>query len=329
MPRIPNRTVAVAVNHISPDDDEDNDICPVCDGDCTCNNGPHPLPPNVSHGNARFVATPTASTASSAPALRAQPLKIKLIVPPSIQNKARGLGSAPKNSRSEDSPAASNGVAGSSSVSSHLASAIAGHGQHSSSDPIGPKRRRRASMAAAIAIARDGATNALSDRKIRGNAVNTLPQSQSNLSSHTYAQRPVTSRATRPQVQTSKSNLAASRHTSKSQAKGTIANRLDSIKKKQKSLGDLADSHLQPSVVDDDGDDVSSGRFPTFVSADGLASEASDSSDSESDSDASGFGSDLSLAAEEENLLSRSEGVTTRPAFVESCWETTFRSSKN
>lgn len=307
MPRFPNRTVAVAVNHLSPDDDEDNDICPVCDGDCTCNNRPRPLPPSVSHGSARFVATPTVSTASSAHALGAQPLKIKLTVPLSIQNKSRALGTAPKKSRIEDSPATSNGVAGSSSASFHLtsASSTAGHGQHNSSDAGGTKRRGRPPKAAAIA--RDGTTNAASGRKIRGNEVNTLSQSQSHLSSRTSAQRSVASRATRPQVETSKPNLAASRQASKFQAKGTIAKRSASTKKKQAFLSDLTDSDLQPSVDaasrNGDGDDTSSGRFPTFVSADELTSEASDSSDSESDSDTSGFGSDSSLAAEEENYI--------------------------
>ena len=303
MLRFPNRTVAVAVNHLSPDDDEDNDICPVCDGDCTCNNRPRPLPPSITHGSACFVATPTASTVSSAHVLGAQPLKIKLTVPPSIQNKARALGSAPKKSRIEDSSAASNRVVGSSSASFHLtsASSTAGHGQHSSSDAVGTKRRGRPPKA--VAIARDGRTNAASDQKIRGNEVNTLPQSQSHLSSHAYVRR---SRTTCPQVEISKSNLAASRQTSKSQAKGTIAKRSAFAKKKLDFPSDPTSSDRQPSVDvfrDDDGDDGSSGRFPTFVSADGLTSEASDSSDSDSDSDTSGFGSDSSLAAEEENYI--------------------------
>ncbi|KAG8220854.1 hypothetical protein J3R82DRAFT_2348 [Butyriboletus roseoflavus] len=306
MPRFPNRTVVVAVNPLSPDDDEDNDICPVCDGDCTCNNRPRPiLPSSVSHGGARFVATPTASTVSSVHARGAQPLKIKLIVPPSIQNQTRSVGSAPKRSRMECSSAASSGVAGSSSASSHLTttSSTACHGQLGPSGAIGQKRKGRPPRA--VTIVRDGAINAASDWQIRGNEVNTLPQSQSHLSSHTYTRRSIVSRA-HPQIETLKPNSSASRQTSKSQAKGTTAKRSASSKKKQDSVSDLTDSDLQPSIDtfrDDDGDDVSSGRFPTFVSADGLTSEASDSSDSDSDSDTSGFGSDSSLAAEEENYI--------------------------
>ena len=296
MPRFPNRTVAVAVNHLSQDDDEDNDICPVCDGDCTCNNRPCSLlPPNDSHGSARFVVTQTASTVSSAHALGAQPLKIKLTVPLSLQNKARSLGSAPKKTRIEGSSAASNGVAGSSSVSPYPpnASSTAGHGQRSSSDAAGQKRRGRPTKP--VAIVRDEAMNGVPDRKNRGNEANTLSQSQSHLSSRTCVQRSVTSRATRSQVETSKSNLAASRQTSKSQAKSTVAKRPASTKKKQAFFSDLTDSDLQPD------DNAPSGHFPTFVSADGLTSEASDSSDS--DSDTSGFGSDSSLAAEEESYI--------------------------
>ena len=293
MPRSPNRTAAVAVNRLSPDDDEDNDICPVCDGDCTCNNRPRPPPPSASHGGARFVATPTASTSSSAHVSGVQPLKIKLTVPPNIQNKARLLGSSSKKSRLEGSSAVSNGVAGSSSASLHLTStsSTAGRGQHSPSGAAGPKRKGRPPKP--VAIARDRTTKAITSQ-FRGNEVTTLPQSQSHLSSHTHAQRSIASRATRLQVGTSKSNLAASRQSSKSQAKGTIAKRSAS-KKKQDFLSDHTDSDLQPSDV------ASSGCFPTFVSADGLTSEASDSS--ESDSDTSGFGSDSSLAAEEENYI--------------------------
>jgi hypothetical protein len=99
--------------------------------------------------------------------------------------------------------------------------------------------------------------------------------------------------------------LAASRQPSKSQAKGTIAKR-SAFAEEQDPLSDLTDSdrpNVDISHDDNDGDDASSDRFPTFVSADGLTSEASDSSDSDSDSDTSGFGSDSSLAEEEENYI--------------------------
>ncbi|KAG9312887.1 hypothetical protein JVU11DRAFT_6320 [Chiua virens] len=285
MPRSPSRTVVAAVNHPSLDDDDD-DICPVCDGDCTCNNRFPPLS-STSFGNAYSATIPSISTTSSGHVPAVKPLKIKLTVPPSIQNKARSLGSAPKMSRVEGSSLVSTGAAGSSPASYRLtsASSTAGHRQHNLSDAVVQKRKGR--LPKAITYTRDGTTNT----QICGNEVITLPQSQSRLSSHT-PQRSIASRTTRPQVTSLKPNLAASRQTSKSQAKGTIAKRSASAKKKRDFLSDLADSDTQQS-------------FPTFVSANGLTSEASDSSasDSESDSDTSGFGSDSSLAAEEENYI--------------------------
>ncbi|KAF9245331.1 hypothetical protein BU15DRAFT_85651 [Melanogaster broomeanus] len=285
-------TVGVGVNPLSPDDDEDNDICPVCDGDCTCNNRPRPLPALIaSGGSARYVATQTASTSFSGHVPGVQSLKIKLTVPPSMQN---------KRARADGLSATSSGVAGSSSSHHASTSSTAGHGQHSVSEAAMPKRRGRP-------------PKAVVDRLIRGNEATTLPQSQSHLQSRpAYAQRSIVSKATRPNVKSSgqpKLNIAASRETPKSQAKGTIVKKAASSKKKQPFLSDDTDTDLDlddqsvDTFNDDDGDDASSGRFPTFVSAYGLTSEASDSSDSDSNSETSGFGSDESLAAAEESYI--------------------------
>ena len=231
---------------------------------------------------------------SSAHTPTAQPLKIKLTVPPSIQNKVRSLGSAPKKSRIEGASVPSSGFTGSSSASSRLTTtpSTAGHGQRSLSDTVGPKRKGRSRL---VAMARDGTPNTASNLRNFSNEATTLPQSQSHLSSHTHSHKSAASRATRLQLRSSKSKLVASRQPSKSQAKGTIAKRSVSSNKEQ-DLHDPVDSDIQPS------DDGSSAHFPTFVSADGFTSDVSESSESGSDSE-SGFGSDVSLAAEEENYI--------------------------
>ncbi|KIJ61985.1 hypothetical protein HYDPIDRAFT_136870 [Hydnomerulius pinastri MD-312] len=312
-------SAGAGVNPLSLDDDEDNDICPVCDGDCTCDNRPRPLPaPIASSGGARYVTTPTASSSSSRLVPGIQSLKIKLTVPISMQNKARSLGSAPKKSRADGSSATSNGVAGSSSVftsSGHThshrvgTSSTAGHGHHSPSE--GPAQKRRGRPPKAAVVARDKI--AAPDRPIRGNEATTLSQSQSHLQSHpSRSQRSSGSKAARPNVKSSgqpKSNIKASRQTPKSQAKGTIGKAASKKKQKKKQafLSDDTDSDLDDlddqsvDAFQDDEDDASSGRFPTFVSADGLTSSASDSSDS--DCESSGFGSDSSLEAEEESYI--------------------------
>ncbi|KAF8845234.1 hypothetical protein BDN67DRAFT_557288 [Paxillus ammoniavirescens] len=312
-------TAGVGVNPLLPDDDEDNDICPVCDGDCTCNNRPHLPALSVSSGSAQYVAAQNASTGSSGHVPGVQSLKIKLTVPPSMQNKVRSSASAQKKSRADGSSAKSNGAAGSGSAASFTAygqshhartSNIAGHGHHSASEAALSKRRGRPPKAAVVV--RDKSTIAPADRLIRGNEATTLPQSQSHLQSHPpHAQRSIRSKAPRPIVKSSgqpKSNIATSRQT---QTKATIVKKAASkIKKKKSFLSDDTDSDLDGQSVDafhddddDDDDDTSCGRFPTFVSADGLTSEASDSSDCDLDSETSGFGSDSSLAAEEESYI--------------------------
>ncbi|KIK96502.1 hypothetical protein PAXRUDRAFT_825900 [Paxillus rubicundulus Ve08.2h10] len=312
-------TAGVGVNPLLLDDEEDNDICPVCDGDCTCNNRPRFPALSVSSGGAQYVATPNASTSSFGDAPGVQSLKIKLTVPPGMQNKVRSLGSAPKKSRADGSSSKSNGAAGSGSVVSFTAhgqshharaSSTAGHGHHSVSEAAASKRRGRPKAPVAL---RDKSTIVPSGRLIRGNEATTLPQSQSHLQSHPpHAQRSIGSKAPRPIVKSSgqpKSNITTSRQT---QAKATIVKKAASKnKKKQSFLCDDTDSDLDGQSVDtfqdddDDDDDghASCGHFPTFVSADGLTSEASDSSDCDLDSETSGFGSDSSLAAEEESYI--------------------------
>ncbi|KAH7881799.1 hypothetical protein F5I97DRAFT_666874 [Phlebopus sp. FC_14] len=307
-------TVGAGVNHLSPDD-EDNDICPVCDGDCTCDNR-RPLQ-SISSGSARNVTTPPASTSSSALVPGVQSLKIKLTVPLSMQNKVRSLGSAPKKSRAGGSSARFDGAVAGSSVTSttglgqsrHVGtSSIAGHGHQSLSE--GPVRKRRGRPPKATTAARDQSTVAASDRLKRGNEATMLPQSQSHLQSHPHrSKRSSGSKPPRPTFKPAgqpKSNLKASRQAPKSQVKDTIVKKATS-KNKQVVLSDDTDFDLDlddqsvDASHDGDGDDASSGRFPTFVSADGLTSTASDSSDS--DSESSGFGSDSSLEAEEESYI--------------------------
>ena len=313
MPHSLISSAGAGVSRLSPGDDEDNEICPVCDGDCTCNNKPHPLPaPIASCGDARYVATATGSTNSSERAPGAESLKIKLTVPPSMQNRVRLLAASPKRRRADGTSVASNGVAESSSVhkfpnsgqSYHAdAPSTVGHGYRRTPESSAPKKRGRPSKA----VLQELSDLSDSDRLIRGNEATTLPQSQSHLQSQ--SSRAGGSKGLRPLVKGNgqkKSNTKTSRRAPKSQAKGTITKKNVATKKRAYLSDDTEpdldlDDQSVDSTLDEDGGDGSSAHFPTFLPADELVSTASESS--ESDLESAGFGSDSSLEAEEESYI--------------------------
>ncbi|KAL1716509.1 hypothetical protein EV715DRAFT_205119 [Schizophyllum commune] len=103
-PPRPYTAKSVAVSSYNPpandDDDIDLDLCPVCDGECTCNNN-KPPPARVflapAHENRTNVHAPTPEPApptSAIPAPKLPSLKIKLTVPPSLLGKRRATPSS-------------------------------------------------------------------------------------------------------------------------------------------------------------------------------------------------------------------------------------------
>lgn len=312
MPRSLISSVGVGVNRLSPDEEEDNDICPVCDGDCTCNNRPRLPPPSVvSSGAAHYVTTPTASTSSSGRVPGLQSLKIKLTVPPSMQNKPRSPAALPKKHRGE----ASNGCAGSNNVSpfhnigqSHHAdsSSTAGRGNQQMSDVSVPKRRGRPPKA--TIIHRESSSFSGPDRPVRGNEATTLSQSQSRPQSRVPLSSGLNTSSLVKGNGKQKSNTKASRRAPSSHTKATITKKTASSKKRAYFSDnsecdlDLDDQSIDTTFDEDnEDDDASSAHFPTFLPADDLVSTASESS--ESDSDSTGFESDWSLEAEEESYI--------------------------
>lgn len=303
-------SAGAAVNCLSPDDEDDSDICPVCDGDCTCDNKPRPPPaPIAGNGLARHVVASSVSSTPTAHVSGMPSLKIKFTVPASMQNRARLLASQTKKSRADG--ASSSNITGSGATSTlgqaqHPASSsTVGHGHYTSQDSTNHKRKGRPSMG--IVDARDPFRTAAADRQIRGNEATTLPQSQSHLpSSSPRAHKPGALKGPRSNIRSAKqprSNLKSSRPPQKSTAQGTIPKKVSGSKKKKKQalLSDGSTSDQSTDNLDGD-DDTESGQFPTFVAASDLSpSSASDSSDSGGES--SSFDSDSSLEAEEENYI--------------------------
>lgn len=303
----------VGVNHLSLDEEEDNDICPVCDGDCTCNNRPRPLPALVvSSGGARYVTTHTASTSSPGRVPGTQSLKIKLTVPPSMQNKPRSLTALPKKRRA-DGPLASNRFGGSKNVPSfhdvgqpHHAdsSNTVGRGKPQLSDASVPKRRGRPPKT--TIVHREPSSFSGLDQLARGNEA-TTSQSQSRLQSRVPLSSGLKGSLVKGKGK-QKSNTKASRQVQNSHSETAITKKTASSKKRvylsdnSEFDPDLDDQSIDTPFDEDNEDDgASSAHFPTFLPADDLVSTASESS--ESDSDSTGFGSDWSLEAEEESYI--------------------------
>ena len=94
----PSHTIDAVVSPFSQEEDEDNDICPVCDGECTCDLKQRPLPPLISARKSpvRFNTSPHSK-------LTRPSLKIKLTVPQSLLGKRRAPPSATKQESPTDS----------------------------------------------------------------------------------------------------------------------------------------------------------------------------------------------------------------------------------
>ncbi|KII85808.1 hypothetical protein PLICRDRAFT_44219 [Plicaturopsis crispa FD-325 SS-3] len=264
----PSHTFSVGAvsNPLSMDDDDDNDICPVCDGECTC--GPLPsAPKNSSNSNGYASARPVASTPisnpSPAPAAAIPSLKIKLTVPPSMLKRHS---SGPTVQRAplpkfkkykHDAPSTSLGASGS----------------NVSLDVVPRKRGRPPKYP-----------------KPAANPTDSTVSTPSQI--HRQAQ---TARPRKTEARPKPAPKAA-----KSKGKGTTVKKAPA--KKRVVVSSEEESSESDDDIDDidDDDDGRSVQFPTFVSASAMSSsEDSDSSSSSS----SGFDSDSSIEAEEETYI--------------------------
>ncbi|KAH8832458.1 hypothetical protein DL96DRAFT_657583 [Flagelloscypha sp. PMI_526] len=251
-------------------DDEDPDICPVCDGICTCNSTPAiSLPPPP-------VQAP--STSSTSPR-KLPSLKIKLTLP-----------SKPNQDPPSSSPAPLDFY-------------------HPVLNPSGPKRRGRppkALVAARQAAERAAAQGQdvdmsqnlnhqahspdLVKRKVTKSGGVTKSRPSASISGNTRG-RPPKHPLRKPKISSTKHNkITTARSKRRRNTKKAPWDREDSA-----SVADSTDL-----------DDSLSGRFPTFVSASALTSSENDSdsnSSSSSSSSSSGFDTDSSMEAEEEDFI--------------------------
>ncbi|KAJ7460593.1 hypothetical protein FB451DRAFT_1140818 [Mycena latifolia] len=267
-PSHPN-TVGAAVSPLARYEDEDNDICPVCDGECTCANKPRPVHTTSTTSNASssniIPAAPMASssTAPSAVVQKHPSLKIRLTIPPSM------LGKRP--------PSYGNSKGAGQTTS---ASAVDG-------GTFAPAPRTFSSQYGTVPKRKGRPPKPIPSARQLG-----IKSSNDAISFYHPSQAP------RRRKPTSSKKAGIPRIPAKLKGKATIVKKSSASKRKRV---ESSESSSELSDVDDrfhfndDHDDARSVQFPTFVSASALSSS--------SESDMSGFDTDSSMEAEEENFI--------------------------
>lgn len=141
-------------------DEDEDDICPVCESECTCRNRDNP--PSVGRSSVPIRTFTSSSTSSSQPhappSQTTQPLKIRLTVPPNLKfrkNLAAGtLASTSRHVPLHSAPSHATGRTNSSTVSATIP-----HQMAMTLDSAAPKRRGRPSKV--VLAAREAAKAAL------------------------------------------------------------------------------------------------------------------------------------------------------------------------
>ncbi|KAJ6591854.1 hypothetical protein DFH09DRAFT_1358331 [Mycena vulgaris] len=271
-PSHPN-TVGAAASPLVRYEDEDNDICPVCDGECTCANKPRPVHSTTTNpsSSSSMPSAPIASSSTAPPVVmpKLPSLKIRLTIPPSMLGKRQASFG---NSKSAGPTTSASAVDGGT-----FASASRPSTSFSSQYGSAPKRKGRPPKP--IPSARQLGIKSSADA----------------LSFYRPSQAP------RRRKPTSTNTAGISRIPTKLKGKATTVKKSSAAKRKRiessESSSELSDidNHFH---FNDDHHDVRSVQFPTFVSASAL------SSSSESDIvSLSGFDTDSSMEAEEENFI--------------------------
>ncbi|KAF8885003.1 hypothetical protein BD779DRAFT_1534952 [Infundibulicybe gibba] len=276
-------TIGLTMGPLVADDDEDNDICPVCDGECTCDNRPVSL---ITHSTNHFnspstSAHPSPISVSSKPDLPS--LKIKLTVPPSMLGKRRAHPSS-SNKLKHIGETTYVVEAGGDVPPSPFSPIASGSHVHSVKRKGRPPKPTPAACGVAVRPARAGGT---------------LPSITASPTSHLIRRNPTL-------LGKQKYKPTAPRLPAKLKGKGTTVKKAASKRRRLVSSSESSDLSDEDDEFGFD-DDTQSGQFPTFVSASIMSSTSSNESDAASLS-LSGFDSDSSIEAEEENYIVQEEG---------------------
>ncbi|TFK25614.1 hypothetical protein FA15DRAFT_340187 [Coprinopsis marcescibilis] len=314
-----SHTVSAVVGQLLPEEEDDNDICPVCDGECTCGSNVSrtapPPPPASSAGpltmeelSRQYKVVTSSSTPTSLPKpqlhnhqIPKPSLKIKLTLPHNLIAKRRtnsGGEVTPLHtqSRNADETMYDEG-SGEEPVAGPSTSTVRSPPLYQYPiNPVKPIPRKRGRPRKLLAItARDLSVDSIPSRPPSSSPVRKRLNPKANIIGHQQKQQIYAQKITK-----------------------TIKSRAPPVKKNpKKSLAAqkrrrVVDSDISSSSSSDDdmfgfhqayapNDDAESAQFPTFVSASALSSMDSDneSSDLSSISDFS----DLSIEKEEEGFI--------------------------
>ncbi|KAF8199150.1 hypothetical protein BJ912DRAFT_845046 [Pholiota molesta] len=312
-PTVPQTAPSMSPAHsytlIPADDDDDSDICPVCDGECTCHKAvlPPPPPPAVpgvplsmaelslryaaassapnspSSGQSYPPSTPN-STPAPAPAPKPAPkpsLKIKLTVPPGMLTKRK----LPPSSSATPTSSTPHIRAYKTAVETTSAFVAAGYGSPEPSTSYAANKKRGRPPKGAASARPHSAAHTLAPT---AHISKLLHNKSTHVGKHPKAS----------------SSVAKVRQSLKARAAVVkkAANKRRRVVSSDDDESSLSDVDMDPPrrgpYADDDAE---SGSFPTFVSASALSSMSSDTSDSSSS--LSEFDSDSSIEAEEENFI--------------------------
>ncbi|KAJ7743135.1 hypothetical protein B0H16DRAFT_1561974 [Mycena metata] len=264
-PSHPHTVGGAAESSLMREDDEDNDICPVCDGECTCANKPRTI--NATVSSSTIPAGPVASSSTASPTVtpKLPSLKIRLTIPPSMLGKRRASFSKSKN-------------VASASVANGGTYTISPLPPASYPSPYAPVPKRRG---------RPPKSTSSRQRGIKSN--------NDALAFYHPSQGPRKRRPAAPK------KSGTPRIPAKLKGKATTVKKSAATKRRRvessESSSELSDvdNHYH---FNDPNADARSVQFPTFVSASALSS----SSDSDAVS-LSGFDTDSSMEAEEESFI--------------------------
>ncbi|KZT70720.1 hypothetical protein DAEQUDRAFT_810328 [Daedalea quercina L-15889] len=279
--------VATGANPLSLEDDED-DICPVCESECTCQNRSRPSQTsNTSASAASALSTSTfngSPTTPSASASGLQSLKIKLTLPPNLKHRPHHVhapsGTGVNPSRNHVAPSSS----ATTEQSPHpIPTGISAHHLALGVDYSVPKRRGRPPKA--VVAAREAAKAALAAQNASGGAYSYDPSNGS--AGRSASAQAYTGKGKHPAKYIPKKPSRTVKKAPKQTGKTTTARRTF-VKGLPRSLSSA-----------DYSDDGRSTAYPTFVSAASSSSRSSSSESSDSESSLSSLDSDI----EEETRL--------------------------
>ncbi|KAJ7880299.1 hypothetical protein B0H14DRAFT_2707307 [Mycena olivaceomarginata] len=292
-PSHPHTVRGVVASPLMPQEDED-DICPVCDGECTCTNKSRPVHPTSTTNAAASSSSASAAPRPPAPTPKLPSLKIRLTIPPSMLGNRRlpsftKLPSFKKNKTAVPTTSAS----------------VVGGGTYTPPPPPPPRPSPRPSPSFSSQYG--------TVPKKRGRPPKPIPSARphgvkANNDALSFYHPSQAARRRKPAP--TKKAAGTPRIPAQLKGKGTTVKKAVAAKRRRidsdESSSELSDMDDGP-YFDDDRGDARSIQLPTFVSASALSS----SSDSDAVS-SSGFDTDSSMEAEEENFIVAEETEKSR-----------------